>query len=86
MFGATTDRRLISSELKKRSAILMMPFLPSFLLSRLLPMVMFAVTSSRWSIATTVNSLSDGIWSITVPFLSAATCNSFFSFMFISFG
>ena len=64
-FGATTERRLISSSVKKRSATLIIPFLPSFLLSKLFQMVMLESESCNPNRATTVNNLSEGIWSIT---------------------
>ena len=82
--GATNAILFKSSSLKKRSATLMIPFFPIFLLAKLLPMVILFVQFSRPKIDTTLNNWLEGIWSITVPFSRAATFSSFFSSLMIT--
>ena len=60
------------------SATLMIPFVPSSLESRLLPMVTCLSRRSMPRILTASNSTDEGIRSITVPLRSAATASSFF--------
>ena len=74
--GVMTESWLSFSGVKNMSAIFTMLFLPIFWLLRLYPMVTEVCTCSRCSRLTTSNIFSEGIWSITVPFLSAATCSS----------
>ena len=56
----------------------MKPLVPYFLLSTLMPKYTGVLTLSKPKILTTWNTLSAGIWSMTVPFSMADTVSSFF--------
>ena len=75
--GATSATLLISASSKNLSATFMMAFLPSSLLSRFVPNVIWLAQSLRPRILITLKSWLAGIWSSTVPFFMALTFNSF---------
>src|SRR5512138_3135877 len=66
--GATRAILLISSLAKNLLLTLMIPLVPIFRLSRLVPNRIWFSTELRFRMLITWNTLEEGIWSITVPF------------------